>query len=156
MTEDFAELIERSSLGTPAAKAIRARTPPDVARRIVDRANELIALREAASAPYVIDRDNVVWKVVRDGGMVTRADYNGIVSGGIQWLAETAGPLTPFDPSSIAPLVEDNRRLREALERMADDHPFVMDSDSGAMVASWFVHEARAALSPGHDGEEQT
>lgn len=32
------ELIERSSLGTPGAKALRARTPPDVASSIVERA----------------------------------------------------------------------------------------------------------------------
>jgi hypothetical protein len=50
------------------------------------------------NAPYVIDRDGVVWKIVRDGGMVTRADDTGITSAGIAWLEAQAGPLIPFDP----------------------------------------------------------
>lgn len=36
--DDIDELIERSSLGTPEAKAIRALTPDSVADAIVDRA----------------------------------------------------------------------------------------------------------------------
>jgi hypothetical protein len=36
--EPIDELIERSSLGTPEAKAIRAQTPPAVAAAIVDQA----------------------------------------------------------------------------------------------------------------------
>ncbi len=35
------DLIEASSLGTPEAKAMRERTPPDVARRVVARSKEL-------------------------------------------------------------------------------------------------------------------
>lgn len=50
------------------------------------------------SADYVIDRDCVVWLVVRDGGMVTRATHEGPISAGIQWLEDAAGPLLPFDP----------------------------------------------------------
>lgn len=49
-------------------------------------------------APYVVDRDGNVWAVVRDGGMVTRADYRGVKSAGIAWLEREAGPLLPFDP----------------------------------------------------------
>lgn len=40
-TERFQDLIERSSLGTPAAKRLRSLTDDETARRIVERANEL-------------------------------------------------------------------------------------------------------------------
>ena len=46
---------------------------------------------------HVIDRHGHVWAVVRDGGMVTRADYAGVQSAGIAWLEAEAGPLLPFD-----------------------------------------------------------
>lgn len=49
-------------------------------------------------ARFVIDRHGEVWRMVRDGGMVTRADHNGVVSAGIAWLENEAGPLLPFDP----------------------------------------------------------
>ena len=39
----IADLIERSSFGEPAARALAARTPPEVAERIVARADELAA-----------------------------------------------------------------------------------------------------------------
>lgn len=42
---------------------------------------------------YVRDREGVIWRVVRDGGMVTTADDVGILSAGIIWLEETRGPL---------------------------------------------------------------
>lgn len=51
-------------------------------------------LREETLAEHVIDRDGLVWRVVRDGGMATRADYNGIVSIGIAVLEREHGPLT--------------------------------------------------------------
>jgi hypothetical protein len=54
-------------------------------------------------APYVIDRDGHVWAVVRDGGMVMRANEGsptGVTSAGIAWLETTAGPLLPFDPAT--------------------------------------------------------
>lgn len=51
------------------------------------------------AATYVIDADGVVWKVVHDGGMVTRADDTGVTSAGIVWLESVAGPLIPFDPA---------------------------------------------------------
>lgn len=38
---DIDYLIERSSLGTPGAKALRAGVSPEVARAVVDRAQEL-------------------------------------------------------------------------------------------------------------------
>ncbi len=37
------DLIEASSLGTPDAKAMRERTPRDVAQRVVARSHELAA-----------------------------------------------------------------------------------------------------------------
>ena len=39
--EDFAEAVERSSFGTPTAKALRDQTPDDIAERIVNRAEEI-------------------------------------------------------------------------------------------------------------------
>lgn len=42
---------------------------------------------------HVIDRYGQVWRLVRDGGMATRADYAGIVSVGIDHLERFAGPL---------------------------------------------------------------
>ena len=47
---------------------------------------------------YVVDRLGDVWRVVRDGGMVTRSDYGGIQSAGIEWLRAELGPLIAFDP----------------------------------------------------------
>lgn len=47
---------------------------------------------------HVVDRLGDVWRVVRDGGMVTRADYGGIKSAGIEWLRAELGPLIAFDP----------------------------------------------------------
>ena len=43
MSEHIRELIERSSLGTPDAKALRASVSDETARRIVERAKELAA-----------------------------------------------------------------------------------------------------------------
>jgi hypothetical protein len=42
---------------------------------------------------YLADRNGLIWMVVRDGAMVTRADYSGAHSAGIVWLEQTAGPL---------------------------------------------------------------
>jgi len=42
---------------------------------------------------YVIDRTGLVWLLVHDGGMATRADYAGITSIGIRRLELDAGPL---------------------------------------------------------------
>lgn len=40
----------------------------------------------------------------------------------------------------------ESAKLRDALTNMVTDHPFVLDGDNGAMVASWFIHEAKQAL----------
>ena len=39
--DDFAEAVERSSFGTPTAKALRDQTPDEIAERIVNRAEEI-------------------------------------------------------------------------------------------------------------------
>lgn len=49
---------------------------------------------------YVVDRDDVVWLLVYDGGMATRATEDGVVTAGIAWLEETAGPLMPLDAAA--------------------------------------------------------
>lgn len=42
---------------------------------------------------HVRDRNGIIWRVVRDGGMATCADYNKIISAGIVWLETNYGPL---------------------------------------------------------------
>ena len=54
-----------------------------------------------AEAPYVIDRNLRVWAVVRDGGILTRATYEGQESCGIRWAEDNLGPLVPFDPAYV-------------------------------------------------------
>lgn len=44
---------------------------------------------------HVCDRHGNVWRVVRDGGMVTRADYGGIETCGINYAESAFGPLRP-------------------------------------------------------------
>jgi hypothetical protein len=44
---------------------------------------------------HVVDRDGLVWRIVRDGGMATRADFTGITSIGIETLRSLHGPLHP-------------------------------------------------------------
>lgn len=39
--EEFERLLDASSLGTPGAKALMARTPPEVVERILARVREL-------------------------------------------------------------------------------------------------------------------
>jgi hypothetical protein len=56
----------------------------------------LVAEPRSAYVPilgYVVDRHGHVWRVVRDGGMVTRADFGGIVSQGIASAEREHGPL---------------------------------------------------------------
>lgn len=43
---------------------------------------------------YVRDVTGTIWLIVRDGGMVTTADYSGqVFSAGIIWLKHNYGPL---------------------------------------------------------------
>jgi hypothetical protein len=51
----FEELLEASSLGTPAAKALRAMTPPELARECVRRANAMPDDEEAADIARALD-----------------------------------------------------------------------------------------------------
>lgn len=60
----------------------------------------MTASHSAGPPPYVVDRDGVVWAVVRDGGMVTRAHDTGVVSAGVAWLEREAGPLVPLDAAA--------------------------------------------------------
>lgn len=58
---ELTELIERSSLGTPGAVAMRARTDDDTATRIVARSKEFgewLAEANAAAEDEVADRVN--------------------------------------------------------------------------------------------------
>lgn len=46
---------------------------------------------------YVIDNQDTVWMVVRDGGMVQTCDYAGrVYSAGLHWLEKHHGPLIPI------------------------------------------------------------
>ena len=57
---------------------------------------------EGLEPAHVIDRHGFVWRVVRDGGMATRADYTGITSIGIEELRATRGPLTDLEAALAA------------------------------------------------------
>lgn len=56
---------------------------------ILDRLSE----RYAEVPEHVIDKNGDVWRVVRDGGMLTRAHWGGIVSIGIETARIELGPL---------------------------------------------------------------
>lgn len=58
---------------------------------------------------HVIDKDGLVWRIVRDGGMATRADYNGITSIGINVLEREHGPTTPVIDTTMR--VEITRKI---------------------------------------------
>lgn len=63
-------------------------------------AAEVLALRlgPPQSLPeHVRDRYGYVWRLVRDGGMASRADDIGILTEGIVALENRAGPLVPID-----------------------------------------------------------
>ena len=47
---------------------------------------------------HVRDREGVVWRVVRDGGMATCADATSVISVGIAELARVRGPLEELGP----------------------------------------------------------
>ena len=77
---------------------------------------------------YVVDRDGLVWRVVRDGGMATRADFTGIESIGIETLRSTKGPLTSLNEvvdaaAAAVPAAPglDVERLAAALDVLSED-----------------------------------
>ena len=80
---------------------------------------------------YVIDREGVVWMLVRDGAIATRADYSGAFSAGIQWLQQNLGPLLPFDPSSVGGV---QQVYEAAIGPLLDDDP--------ALASAWFSFTA--------------
>lgn len=45
---------------------------------------------------HVVDRHGYVWRVVRDGGMVTRADDTGLITMGVVAAEQQVGPLRPL------------------------------------------------------------
>lgn len=57
---------------------------------------------ECQYSGYVIDRNEIIWALAHDGGMVTRADDTGQVSAGIEWLRQHAGPLSYVDVTALA------------------------------------------------------
>jgi hypothetical protein len=63
----------------------------------------------ADGVTHVVDRNNEIWLLVHDGGMVTRADYTGQVwSAGTAWLEFDAGPLVGIDPKQLRANREDS------------------------------------------------
>jgi hypothetical protein len=74
---------------------------------VVEQAAEVLA-------EHVVDRFGLVWRVVRDGGMATRAHQTGIVSIGIATLERESGPLI-----SLAGLLDQG--AREAVEFTDED-----------------------------------
>lgn len=56
---------------------------------------------ESGGPEHVRDRNGVIWRVVRDGGMVTCADYTRIYCAGITWLESNYGPLEKIDPPPV-------------------------------------------------------
>ena len=50
---------------------------------------------------HVADRHGYIWRVVRDGGMATRAHHTGIVTIGIAALEREAGPLIPVQAPGV-------------------------------------------------------
>ena len=64
-----------------------------------------MTIRDRLARPaegHVVDRYGNVWAVVRDGGMVTRADYIGVITMGIAAAEREVGPLRPL-PTEASP-----------------------------------------------------
>jgi glucokinase len=77
-------LIERSSLGTPAAKRLRERTPVEEVQPILDRANSL------ASGPFAVGIEILPHELA-----VVLADHYGTVHGSRRW------PLPDMEVSTV-------------------------------------------------------
>jgi hypothetical protein len=52
----------------------------------------------ALPVEHVADRHGYIWRVVRDGGMATRAHYAGVVTIGMAALERETGPLVRVIP----------------------------------------------------------
>lgn len=107
------KLIENSSLGTPEAKALRAQTPPGVARRIVQRAEALgRPLRQAAEE---IAREHAAAVDAEHGCMHDVDDFrNGNTPP--EWPSETFEPIPDGCPG-LAVLYRHIKALDEAQAR---------------------------------------
>jgi hypothetical protein len=66
---------------------------------------------------HVRDRHGYIWRVVRDGGMATRSDYEGVISEGIDSLADRAGPLLRVD--LMGALLREAREQRDRARGLA-------------------------------------
>lgn len=78
-----------------------------MSRPTIDEAAALIRVPdEITNATYVIDKDNNVWKITRDGGMAVKAEHEGITSIGINVLMLHHGPLIPFDPMTVSRILD--------------------------------------------------
>jgi hypothetical protein len=67
-------------------------------------------------AAHVIDREGNVWRIVRDGGMATRAVFQGAISVGIAVLERDYGPLT-----NLATVPAADAEWRAAVEGLAEE-----------------------------------
>lgn len=65
--------------------------------RELELQDNLQARLEHPAEGHVLDRYGNVWAVVRDGGMVTRADYAGILTMGIAIAEAQIGPLVTLE-----------------------------------------------------------
>jgi hypothetical protein len=71
---------------------------------------------EPLQPEHVIDRNGFVWRVVRDGGMATRADYTGQTSIGIEELRATHGPLVDLEQALADKHVQQDHDLLHAVD----------------------------------------
>ena len=90
---------------------------------------------ETLAEQHVIDRDGLVWRLVHDGGMATRAHYGGIVSIGLNTLERESGPLVTLAARDADVAA---KAKAEALREAADRMPAFHDRD----VPEWAITSA--------------
>ena len=79
---------------------------------------------ETLAEQHVIDRDGLVWRLVHDGGMATRAHYGGIVSIGLNTLERESGPLVTLAARDADVAAQAKAEaLREAADAIQALHP---------------------------------
>jgi hypothetical protein len=95
-------LCPAASQGGPCSRCVDAVTA-GVARgqnatlqRELELQSKLDARLRHPAEGHVLDRYGNVWALVRDGGMVTRADYAGVLSMGVAAAEAEVGPLVPL------------------------------------------------------------
>jgi hypothetical protein len=104
---------------------------------------------EALAPEHVIDRHGFVWRVVRDGGMATRADYTGQTSIGIEELRATRGPLIDFEARTTPPAL-DVKLLARAIEAAHAD-PEAPFTESYPEYATRILARLSASKEQTHD-----